>query len=152
MLRFKRPPAQLEHLNLSVSKPDRLAAVLVNLFDWHIRWQGATARGGYTIHVGSDSQYLALYRPPSATPCAASINHLGIQVQDLAAAERRVRAAGYQSYNHGDYHPGRRFYFRDESDLEFEVLSYSSPRSGVWQRYWKALQVGWSRLARSGIR
>ncbi|HAI29601.1 MAG TPA: glyoxalase, partial [Thalassospira sp.] len=24
-----------------------------------------------------------------------------------------------------DYEPGRRFYFRDENDIEFEVVSYA---------------------------
>lgn len=153
MLHLKQIPARLEHLNLSVSKPRELADLLVKLFDWRIRWRGPTVRGGFTIHVGNGSQYLALYRPPAGSPAqCSSLNHLGIQVADLVAAERRVQAAGFRTYNHGDYHPGRRFYFRDENTLEFEVLSYTESRTSRISCYWRSLQKGWSRLARSGIR
>ena len=59
---------RIEHVNISVSDPARTAAMLIDLFGWHIRWQGRTASGGYTIHVGSDTDYLAVYslRPDAA--------------------------------------------------------------------------------------
>ncbi|MEZ5340555.1 MAG: hypothetical protein R2706_03650 [Acidimicrobiales bacterium] len=40
--------------------------------------------------------------------------------------EARVIAAGFEPYNHGDYEPGRRFYFDDADAIEFEVVSYTS--------------------------
>lgn len=84
--------------------------------------------GGRTIHVGTDGVYVALYMPPAGTPFPedqGQLNHVGLQVDDLGAIERKVIEAGYRSYGHGDYEPGRRFYFRDKGGVEFEVVSYS---------------------------
>jgi hypothetical protein len=52
------------------------------------------------------------------------LNHLGIVVDDLDAAEKAVLAAGFQPHLHADYEPGRRFYFKDNNELEFEVICY----------------------------
>jgi hypothetical protein len=46
-------------------------------------------------------------------------------VSDLSATEKKIRAAGYETYAHGDYEPGRRFYFREKGGVEIEVVSYS---------------------------
>jgi predicted enzyme related to lactoylglutathione lyase len=48
-----------------------------------------------------------------------------VVVDDLEAAENRVREEGYQPFNHGAYEPGRRFYFLDTDEVEFEVISYA---------------------------
>jgi hypothetical protein len=55
--------AHLEHANYTVSDPLKTAAWMEKLFGWHIRWQGAALGGGFTVHVGSDVHYLALYTP-----------------------------------------------------------------------------------------
>jgi catechol 2,3-dioxygenase-like lactoylglutathione lyase family enzyme len=82
--------------------------------------------------VGDDDGYVALYTrdgqpgegaPPSAT--RGGLNHIGVVVDDLDAVERRVLAAGFETHNHADYEPGRRFYFDDADGIEFEVVSYS---------------------------
>lgn len=52
------------------------------------------------------------------------LNHLGIVVDDLDSAEKRILAAGFKTRSHGDYEPGRRFYFEDGDGLEFEVIAY----------------------------
>ena len=84
---------------------------------------------GWTIHVGSDSDYLALWTPgePQAARFAKRVplNHVGLQVDDLAAAEAVVAAAGLEPFGHDDYDPGRRFYFFDWDGIEFEVVSYA---------------------------
>ena len=122
---------RIEHVNISVSDPARTAAMLIDLFGWHIRWQGMTASGGYTIHVGSDTDYLAVYslRPDAAAKAdfakGAPLNHLGILVDDLDAIERKVTARGLAPFNHADYEPGRRFYFFDEDGIEYEIISYA---------------------------
>lgn len=67
--------AILEHVNITVSEPERMAALMCELFDWQIRWQGPAKPGGHTVHVG-------------------------------------------------DYEPGRRFYFHDHDDIEYEVVAY----------------------------
>ncbi|WP_145194687.1 VOC family protein [Planctomycetes bacterium Poly30] len=123
--------ARLEHLNVTVIDPDSTARILAQIFDWRIRWTGASIHGGRTIHVGAEDTYLALYSRDGAISMEAqtydrrlALNHVGIEVDDLEATERRVRAAGLEPYHHQDDEPGRRFYFRDGGGLEIEVLSY----------------------------
>jgi catechol 2,3-dioxygenase-like lactoylglutathione lyase family enzyme len=121
--------AKIEHVNLTVSDPERTAALLMRLFGWHIRWQGPARSGGWVIHVGSDQHYLAVYsKPRSGYPEGFArmgpLNHIGIGVDDLDAIEARVIEAGLTPFNHGDYEPGRRFYFLDPDGIEFEIVSY----------------------------
>ena len=121
--------ARLEHANLTVSDPDRSASLFAALCGWHERWRGPAQAGGSVIHVGSDAAYLALYAHRDTTPRGyakgAPLNHIGIEVDDLAAAERVVAEAGLSPFAHDDYEPGRRFYFFDWDGIEFEVVSYA---------------------------
>lgn len=123
---------QLEHTNLTVSDPKATAAWMCDLFGWHIRWQGEAKDNGYTVHVGTQDSYLALYAPsraarpgPSTYVTIGGLNHIGVQVDDLDAVEARVKAAGFVPTNHADYEPGRRFYFDDSEGIEIEVVEYS---------------------------
>ena len=124
-------PAFIEHVNLTVSDPERAAGLLHDLFGWHVRWQGTARDNGRVIHVGDDRVYLAVYAPPGEAkgglgwPKGTPLNHVGIQVDDLDEIERRVVAAGLTPFSHGDYEPGRRFYFLDWDGIEFEIISYS---------------------------
>lgn len=121
----------LEHVNMTVRDSRASAQLLINLFGWHIRWQGPAMDNGYTVHVGTQTSYVALYTPSAdqavARPFDKSVpmNHIGITVDDLNATEARVIAAGFEPFNHGDYAPGRRFYFFDDNGIEFEIVSYS---------------------------
>ncbi|MGD2133858.1 MAG: VOC family protein [Maricaulaceae bacterium] len=124
--------ASLEHVNLTVTDPRKTAQMLSDLFGWKIRWEGPAMSGGYTVHVGTEDAYLAVYAPPDSAPAAAEsgvttggLNHVGVTVDDLDAAEQRVVKAGFEPVNHGDYEPGRRFYFYDADGIEFEVVSYA---------------------------
>lgn len=124
--------AILEHVNVTVSDPAKTAEVLCKLFDWHIRWQGEAINGGYTIHVGSQDSYVAVYSPKGPLKAADSsyetlngLNHIAVVVDDLDTTEERVKAAGFTTSNHGDYEPGRRFYFHDHDDVEYEVVNYT---------------------------
>lgn len=124
--------ARLEHVNITVSDPTATADLLCQLFDWRVRWSGRCLVGGRSIHVGADNDYLAIYTADQAPAPAganknviANLNHVGVVVDDLDQIERRVVAAGLQPTNHGDYEPGRRFYFDDPDGIEFEVVSYS---------------------------
>ena len=122
------PIGHLEHANLTVSDPERLAGMLIDLCGWHERWRGPSAMGGWTIHVGAERDYLALWTDEGrGGPFGkgAPLNHIGLVVDDLAAAEAVVAAAGLVPFNHGDYPPGRRFYFFDWDGIEFEVVSYA---------------------------
>lgn len=125
------PNAYLEHANLTVRDPDKTAQLLVTLFGWNVRWSGDAIHGGYTVHVGGENSYLALYalkssqeNPVDSYRHIRGLNHLGIVVEDLDATEKLILAAGYTTTSHSDYEPGRRFYFSDQDGLEFEVISY----------------------------
>jgi len=122
----------LEHINLTVPDPQATAALLCELFGWHIRWQGDSIHGGTTIHVGGHESYLALYRHQEQSVDSAqsyfrqhALNHVGIVVDDLDEVEKRVIEYGLTPPSHANYEPGRRFYFRDENSLEFEVITYA---------------------------
>ena len=60
--------------------------------------------------------------PEELTP--AELNHIGVVVDNLDEAEQRVLGAGFETHNHADYEPGRRFYFNDHDGIEFEVVHY----------------------------
>lgn len=123
--------AFIEHVNITVGDPERTSAMLQTLFGWKERWRGPSLLGGWTIHVGSDSHYLAVYTEPDSDGSAkahqkgAPLNHVGIQVDDLDGVEGRVIDYGLIPFSHGDYEPGRRFYFFDENGIEFEIVSYA---------------------------
>ncbi len=123
--------ATLEHTNFTVSDPQATAKWLHTVFGWKTRWEGASIAGGYSVHVGGADTYLALYRPENPAisneisyDVVGGLNHIGVLVDDLDATEERVRAAGFTPHSHADYEPGRRFYFHDENDIEFEVIAY----------------------------
>lgn len=124
--------AFLEHVNMTVSDPAETARKLCDWFGWGIRWHGPSIHNGTTYHVGNVSSYVALYSSGNPGKTAedsyntrGGLNHVAIVVDDLDATEKKIRASGYETFNHADYEPGRRFYFRDENNIEFEVVSYS---------------------------
>jgi len=121
------PIGQLEHANITVTDPDRSAKLFEQLCDWHERWRGSSQLGGRTIHVGNDTTYLAIYtneRAKGGYVKGVPLNHIGLLVDDLNAAEKVVAECGLQPFGHDDYEPGRRFYFFDWDGIEFEVVSY----------------------------
>ncbi|MEL6677828.1 MAG: VOC family protein [Pseudomonadota bacterium] len=124
--------ATLEHANFTASDPDGFAAILCDLFGWEVRWAGSAMETGRTVHVGGPASYLAIYSPagtPEAGPdtyvTRGGLNHIGVVVDDLDAVEEKVAAAGFTPKSHGDYEPGRRFYFEGPEGIEFEVISYA---------------------------
>ena len=119
---------RIEHVNLTVSDIERSAALFEKLLGWHQRWRGEAMNGGETIHVGEDLTYLALYTDRgdhAGQQKGRPLNHVGLLVDDLDAAEQVVIEHGLATFNHADYAPGRRFYFFDWDGIEFEVVSYT---------------------------
>lgn len=123
--------ALFEHVNYTVSDPRRTADLMCQLFGWKVRWEGPSLGGGHTVHVGTDERYLALYSPPQEVAAhenpylrRGGLNHVGVLVEDLDAAEARVKSAGLTPHSHQEYEPGRRFYFHDADGIEYEVVSY----------------------------
>ena len=121
---------RIEHVNVTVTDPERTARLMETLFGWKIRWKGPARDGGRSIHVGSDTHYIALYTGANAAYTEEDfakgrpLNHIGVEVDDLDATEERVFAAGLVPFNHDDYEPGRRFYFFDPDGIEYEIVSY----------------------------
>lgn len=124
---------RIEHVNVSVSDADRSAELMQRIFGWQVRWSGPARDGGRSVHVGSDEHYLALYTSPEPAELETKLikgyplNHIGVEVADLDAVEARVSREGLEPFAHGDYEPGRRFYFLDPDGIEYEVVSYQMP-------------------------
>ena len=125
-------PAHLEHVNITVSDPKATAAWIGRVFGWRTRWEGPAKDDGYTMHVGDDTSYVALYALGRPKPSrennyttTGGLNHWAVVVDDLDAVEDRVRAEGFTPKSHADYEPGRRFYFHDGDGIEVEVVSYA---------------------------
>jgi catechol 2,3-dioxygenase-like lactoylglutathione lyase family enzyme len=123
--------AYLEHVNITVSDPDRTATMLTELFGWRERWRGAAKDDGLSIHIGGDDFYLVVYAkagvgegPADTGAFKGGLNHVGVVVEDIDAVEAKVVAGGFKPRNHADYEPGRRFYFDDADGIEFEVVAY----------------------------
>ena len=122
-----KPRGRLEHANITVSDIERSSRLLQDLLGWEERWRGPALNGGETIHVGEEFSYIAVYTDRKAHDRFAKgvpLNHVGLLVDDLDAAEEVVVSAGLEPFNHADYAPGRRFYFFDWDGIEFEVVSY----------------------------
>ncbi len=122
---------RLEHANITVTDPKATAAWMGRVFGWDIRWEGPGMETGYTVHVGEEDSYLALFSYGDAKPGTASsyrtvagLNHLAVVVDDLEAVQAKVVAEGFTPGTHYDYEPGRRFYFDDGDGIEFEVVCY----------------------------
>ena len=118
----------IEHVNITVTDPERSKVLFEDLLGWKERWRGPSLLGGRTIHVGDGSNYLAIYTRDGIEGGFAKgvpLNHVGLQVDDLDAAEKVVLGHGLETFNHGKYEPGpRTFYFFDWDGIEFEVISY----------------------------
>lgn len=121
---------RIEHVNVTVSNPERAARLMEELFGWQVRWKGPARDGGRTIHIGSQEHYIALYTGRDIAYTADDfakgqpLNHIGIEVDDIDATEARVVAAGLKPFSHDNYDPGRRFYFLDPDGIEYEIISY----------------------------
>ena len=129
---------RIEHANLTVTDPERSAALFREMLGWEERWRGKSQMGGDTIHVGEPggpgswgATYMALYTNEDVQADVGRryskgqpLNHVGLLVDDLDAAESAVMKAGLEPFGHDDYEPGKRFYFFDWDGIEFEIVSY----------------------------
>ena len=93
---------------------------MYEVFDWPVRWQGPVLGSGRSVHVGSEATDAA----PDSYHCLSGLNHIGVVVADLDLVEAQVRKAGFTPQSHADYAPGRRFYFKDHDEIEYEVVQY----------------------------
>ena len=126
---------QLEHLNLTVGDPKATAAWIERVFGWKIRWEGSAMETGYTVHVGSDDSYVALFAPgdgaseskSSSYMTKGGLNHWSVVVDDLDATEERVKAEGFNPGDVVEFHRdgglmARFFFVQDPDGYKIEVL------------------------------
>ena len=125
---------RLEHANLMVRDVDGMIRFLKTAFpEFEVRG-GGRSNGRRWVHVGTEETYLALneasvepaerWVPYSGRP---GVNHLGYEVEDVAALRARLRAAGYRDSTVPNNHPHRkRVYFHDPEGNDWEFVEYSS--------------------------
>lgn len=119
----------LEHVNLTVRDVERTAAFYSDLLGFHVRWKGDLDSGRPAVHVGDDRCYLALFQATAEADVTQDytvpgINHFGFVVDDLDAAQARLRELGIEPTAIADYDPGRRLYFIDPDGIEVELVQY----------------------------
>lgn len=122
------PKGTIEHVNLAVSDIHRSGKLFTDLLGWQPRWEGLSRSGGNTLHLGDETTYFALWSDGTdmrGQEKGVPLNHVGLLVDDLDAAEQVVIAHGLKPFGHDDYDPGRRFYFFDWDGIEFEVVTYT---------------------------
>ncbi len=124
---------RLEHANLSVRDVDGAIRFLTTAFPaFRLRGRGADCAGYPWAHVGDDDTYLSLLAATAAPAApfvpyggAPGLNHLGFEVDDVAALRKRMRAAGYRESTVPNTHPTRRrVYFADAEGNDWEFVEY----------------------------
>lgn len=126
---------RLDHANLSVRDVEGTIRFLTAAFpDFRVRGRGPDCAGLAWVHVGNDRTYLSLLAATGAAdePFVAyggqpGLNHLGFEVDDVAALRARLRAAGYRETTVPNAHPHRRrVYFADAEGNDWEFVEYRS--------------------------
>lgn len=122
---------KLEHANLSVTDVDATTRfITAALPELSIRGEGLDSAGRPWRHVGNQQFYVALQAVsdnPAREPYGDTVgmNHLGWEVEDVAALESRMRDAGFEPNLHIDGHPARRrVYFYDPDGNDWEFVQY----------------------------
>ena len=137
--------ARLEHANLTVPDIDAAIAFLTTVEpEFRIRHDSGNSGAYRWVHIGTDDSYIALEEPHESNPRAGmsvrysdfGINHLGLVVDDVAAACARLDAAGYRQGYQAEDHPYRiRRYYLDSAGFEWELVEYLSDRPEERNRY-----------------
>jgi catechol 2,3-dioxygenase-like lactoylglutathione lyase family enzyme len=126
---------RLEHANLIVRDIDGMIEFLTAAFpEFRVRGEGQAPGSGRWVHIGTDETYLALNQA-TAEPAEPWVpyagrpgtNHLGYEVDDVAALSERLAAAGYRESTVPNAHPHRRrVYFYDPEGNDWEFVEYTS--------------------------
>ena len=115
-----------------MSDLDRSIALFESLCGWPLRLRAMHGVRGEFAHVGSGEDYIALWADGGDySGQGRPLNHVGLQVGDLDAAERAVRDAGLETFSDGKYEPGpRTFYFFDGLVARGRLNSMGDNESG----------------------
>lgn len=127
---------RMEHANLHVRHFDEAVRFLKSAFpDFTIRSESETD-GLRWMHIGTDETYIALNEtrvdrrlnsePYNGNP---GVNHLGYEVDDVDALQKRLAAAGFKDSTYPNQHPHRkRVYFYDADGNDWEFVQYFSDK------------------------
>lgn len=127
--------ARLEHANLVVRDIDATIRFLQTAFpEFRVRHDSGREDPDRWVHIGTQRTYIALTeatKVPSKAhvPYAGEpgMNHLGFEVDDVAALSTRMSAAGYEDSTVTNDHPWRkRVYFYDPDGNDWEFVQYLS--------------------------
>ena len=126
---------RLDHANLTVRDVDACVRFLTTAFpEFRVRGGGTAWTGSRWVHLGNDSVYLALHAASAERAGAwipyggePGLNHVGFEVDDVAALRARLAAAGYRETTVPNEHPYRtRVYFADAEGNDWEFVEYAS--------------------------
>ncbi|TDJ40525.1 MAG: VOC family protein [Gammaproteobacteria bacterium] len=124
---------KLEHANISATDVEAMTRFITTAIpSFRIRHEGLDTGGRPWRHVGNDDFYIAVStvsqrgnRKPYSN--VSGLNHLGWEVDDVAALERRMVEAGYSVNLKAHEHPARRrTYFYDPDGNDWEFVQYLS--------------------------
>jgi catechol 2,3-dioxygenase-like lactoylglutathione lyase family enzyme len=141
--------ARLEHANLLVRDIAASMRFLQTAFpEFRLRFDGREPgkrlQGTIQwVHFGTDETYIALtqatrepqerWQPYAGIP---GCNHLAFVVDDVAALQARMTAAGYRNSTPPNHHPYRtRVYFLDPDGNDWEFVQYHSDDPGKRNDY-----------------
>ena len=124
---------RLEHANISSIHTEELTHFIQTAFpDFRIRGEGAGTGGRPWRHVGNDDFYIAITTVANTSGRApysnsTGFNHLGWEVDDVAALEMRMKESGFAPNLKEHHHRARlRTYFYDPDGNDWEFVQYLS--------------------------
>jgi catechol 2,3-dioxygenase-like lactoylglutathione lyase family enzyme len=120
---------RIEHANITVNNVQASAEFYLQLMGGRVRWEGTNSSGRRAAHIGDDRTYLSLFEAANESPVrddysVTGFNHLGFEVDDLAAYRETLLKMGVEINAEEDYAPGRRLYFYDPDGIEIELVEY----------------------------
>ena len=133
---------KLEHANIAAVDTAGLTRFLTSAFpDFRLRGEGVDQAGRPWCHIGNDIFYLAIStvaKPSGRQPYSniGGLNHLGWEVDDVAALEARMLENGFEPNLRETGHPARsRIYFYDPDGNDWEFVQYFSTDPAVRNDY-----------------
>jgi len=119
----------LEHIHVgvrSLAASERFLQAAVPEFT--TRGGGDAPGYGPWLHIGTDSNYIALTEVSDAKPMV-DLRHIGLVVDDIEALIARLASAGFEPADSSalDTHPyRRRVYYIDDNGIDWEFVEYLS--------------------------
>lgn len=128
----------LEHIHINVDSIEATERLLrVAIPDFKRRGGGNAENYGSWLHIGTDTDYIALTEVAGAKPME-NLRHIGLVVDDVEAVIARLSAIGIEPADDSalDEHPyRRRVYYVDDNGLDWEFVQYLSEDQALRNDY-----------------